>query len=98
MYKFKRIIHLENRSVEMYFGLTSKSRDRHSNFTLYLLSENPDHSFSYAEPIKNGINSKSEAERYAITYAKDLLRQLIDREKEAKNPQQTSDENVGFEK
>ena len=37
MYKFKRNIYLEDRTIEMWFGLTSKSRDRHSNFTLYLL-------------------------------------------------------------
>ena len=66
MYKFKRNIYLEDRTIEMWFGLTSKSRDRHSNFTLYLLTEGPDSPFSYAEQIKSGINSKSEAERYAI--------------------------------
>lgn len=42
MYKFKRNIYLEDRTIEMWFGLTSKSRDRHSNFTLYLLTEGPD--------------------------------------------------------
>lgn len=84
MYKFKRNIHLEDRSIEMWFGLTSKSRDRHSNFTLYLLTEGPDSPFSYAEQIKSGINSKSEAERYAIKYAKDLLRQLLEQERRRK--------------
>mgnify|MGYP007023866443 CR=1 FL=1 len=64
MYKFKRNIYLEDRTIEMWFGLTSKSRDRHSNFTLYLLTEGPDSPFSYAEQIKSGINSKSETERY----------------------------------
>ena len=39
MYKFKRNIYLEDRTIEMWFGLTSKSRDRHSNFTLYLLTK-----------------------------------------------------------
>ena len=58
MYKFKRNIYLEDRTIEMWFGLTSKSRDRHSNFTLYLLTEGPDSPFSYAEQIKSGINSK----------------------------------------
>ena len=81
MYKFKRNIYLEDRTIEMWFGLTSKSRDRHSNFTLYLLTEGPDSPFSYAEQIKSGINSKSEAERYAIKYAKDLLHQLLEQEK-----------------
>ena len=77
MYKFKRNIYLEDRTIEMWFGLTSKSRDRHSNFTLYLLTEGPDSPFSYAEQIKSGIHSKSEAERYAIKYAKDLNRKKL---------------------
>ena len=81
MYKFKRNIYLEDRTIEMWFGLTSKSRDRHSNFTLYLLTEGPDSPFSYAEQIKSGINSKSEAERYAIKYAKHLLHQLVEHQK-----------------
>lgn len=88
MYKFKRNIHLKDRSVEMWFGLTSKSRNQHSNFTLYVLTEGPDKPFSYAEPIKSGIPSKKEAERYAITYAKSLLTQLIEREKEEKKKEQ----------
>lgn len=91
MYKFKRSIYLEDRTVELWFGLTSKSRDRHSNFTLYLLTEGPDNPFSYAEPIKSGISTKSEADRLAITYAKDLLRQLIDREKEQRKAKPAED-------
>ena len=96
MYKFKRNIHLEDRSIEMWFGLTSKSRDRHSNFTLYLLT-GPDSPFSYAEQIKSGINSKSEAERYAIKYAKDLLRQLLEQEKTSKDTEASPDEIPGFD-
>ncbi len=93
MYKFKRNIYLDDHSVEMWFGLTSKSRDRHSNYTLYLLTEGPDSPFSYAEQIKSGINSKGEAERYAIKYAKDLLRQLLEREKEISSSNETPDSN-----
>ena len=85
MYKFKRNIYLEDKSIEMWFGLTSKSRDRHSNFTLYVLTEGPDSPFSYAEQIKSGIPSKKEAERYAVTYAKSPLSQLLEREKEEKS-------------
>lgn len=92
MYKFKRNIHLEDRSMEMWFGMTSKSRDQHSNFTLYLLTEGPDNPFSYAEQIKSGIPSKREVERYAIKYAKELLRQLIDREKEEMNRSDSPEE------
>ena len=97
MYKLKRIIFLEDRSVELWFGLTSKSRDRHSNFTLYLLTEGPDSPFSYAEQIKSGINSKSEAERYAIKYAKDLLQQLLEQDKASKNTNTSFDEECDFD-
>ena len=97
MYKFKRNIYLEDRTIEMWFGLTSKSRDRRSNFTLYLLTEGPDSPFSYAEQIKSGINSKSEAERYAIKYAKDLLHQLLEQEKTAKDTEPSADEDSDFD-
>ena len=93
MYKFKRNIYLEDRTIEMWFGLTSKSRDRHSNFTLYLLTEGPDSPFSYAEQIKSGINSKSEAERYAI----DLLHQLLEQEKTPKDTEPSSDGDSDFD-
>ena len=97
MYKFKRNINLEDRTIEMWYGLTSKSRDRHSNFTLYLLTEGPDSPFSYAEKIKCGINSKIEADRYAIKYAKDLLHQLLEQEKTAKDTEPSADEDSDFD-
>lgn len=70
--------------MDFWFGLTSKSRDRHSNFTLFLLTEGPDSPFSYAEQIESGIHSKSDAERLAIRYAKDLFASLLDRERDEK--------------
>jgi hypothetical protein len=91
MYNFKRRIFAGRRHMDFWFGLTSKSRDRHSNFTLYLLTEGPDSPFSHAEQIKSGIHSKSEAERIAIHYAKDLLQNLIEREKEAREEPPASD-------
>lgn len=85
MYKFKRRITVGDQSMIFWFGLTSKSRDRHSNFTLFILSDNPDSPFSYAEQIKSGINSKSEAERLAVRYAKDLFNSLLERQKDMRN-------------
>lgn len=76
MYKFKREIYVGDRSYTMWFGLVSKSRDRHSNFTLFLLTESPDSEFSYAEKVKSGFASKTEAQRYAVSYAKGLIRQM----------------------
>ncbi|MDR2130100.1 MAG: hypothetical protein LBP56_02850 [Odoribacteraceae bacterium] len=81
MYKFKRRIFVGNRSMEFWFGLTSKSRDRHSNFTLYLLVGGPESPCHHAEQIKSGIHSKNEAIRIAISYAKELFQNLIEREK-----------------
>ena len=66
MYKFRRKIYVGDHVYEMWFGLTSKSQDRHSNFTLFLLTEGPDRQFSYAEKIKGGFPAKADAERYAI--------------------------------
>lgn len=71
---------------EMWFGLTSKSQDRHSNFTLFLLTEGPDREFSYAEKIKGGFHAKADAERYAIRYAKELIRQKLMEKESASQP------------
>lgn len=88
MYKFRRRIYVGGgKNHEFWFGLTSKSRDRHSNFTLFLLTEDPNSPFSYAEQIKSGFHSKADAERFAILYGKDLLRSLIERENEEKKKQ-----------
>ena len=82
MYKFRRRIYIGDRSMEFWFGVTSKSRDRHSNFTLLLLTGGPDSPSCDAVQIKRGIPTKSEVEKLAVRYAKDLLRSYIEREKE----------------
>ena len=82
MYKFRRRIYAGGKSMEFWLGLTSKSRGHHSNYTLFLLTESPDSPFSYAEQIGTGFHAKADAERFAIQYAKDLFRNLLDREKE----------------
>ena len=88
MYNFRRRIYVGEKSMEFWFGLTSKSRDHHSNFTLFLLTENPDSHFSYAEQIGSGFHAKADAERFAIQYAKELFRNLLDREKEPKEKEE----------
>ncbi|MDR0766561.1 MAG: hypothetical protein LBF09_06470, partial [Odoribacteraceae bacterium] len=82
MYKFKRRVYVGDRCMDFWFGLSSKSRDRHFNFTLYLLTGGPDSPFSHAERVKSGIHSKADASREAILYAKQLFRDLIERERE----------------
>ena len=94
MYTFKRRVYVGEESMVFWFGLTSKSRDRHSNFTLFILTDGPDAPFSYAEQIKSGIPTKAEAERYAIRYAKDLYQNLLDREKEEKEREDAPDEEL----
>ena len=42
-------------------------------------------------------SSKSEAERYAIKYAKDLLHQLLEQEKAPKDTEASSDEDSDFD-
>ena len=81
MYKFRRKIYVGDHVYEMWFGMTSKSRDRHSNFTLFLLTEGPDSQFSYAEKIGSGFHAKADAVRYAIRYAKELIQQKLMQEK-----------------
>ena len=95
MYKFKRNIYVGEEVFEMWFGLTSKSQDRHTNFTLFLLTEGPDHQFSYAEKIKGGFHAKADATRYAVQYAKELIRQKMAQEKASKQDYpETDDESI----
>lgn len=67
--------------MEFWFGLTSKSRDHHFNFTLYLLTEGPGATLDHAERVRSGIHTKREAERLAVQHAGELLRALLEREK-----------------
>ena len=94
MYKFKREIYVGDRSYTMWFGLVSKSRDRHSNFTLFLLTESPESEFSYAEKVKSGFASKAEAQRYAVSYAKGLIRQMEREQRE--NEGEQAEERIEF--
>jgi hypothetical protein len=82
MYKFKRRVYVGSRSMDFWFGLTSKSRDRHYNFTLYLLPGGPDTPHSHAERLRAGIHSKSEAEWVAVHHARALFQDLLVRARE----------------
>ena len=73
MYKFSRKIYVGNHVYEMWFGLTSKSQDRHSNFTLYLLTEGPNNQFSYAEKIESGFFAKADAEYDAFNKTQKIV-------------------------
>lgn len=82
MYKVKRTIYLGEESIDVWFGLRSNSRDKHSNFTVYILTDDPDNELNHAEPIKSGIPSKAEALKIGIEYAKDLFRNIKKNRKE----------------
>jgi hypothetical protein len=91
MYKFKRRVFVGERGMDFWFGLTSKSRDRHSNFTLYLLTGDPESPLCHAQRVKGGIHSKSDATRLAISHAKELFRAILEREKkDRENPPATT--------
>ncbi|MDR1414535.1 MAG: hypothetical protein LBI96_01885 [Odoribacteraceae bacterium] len=82
MYKFRRRVFVGGRGMDFWFGLTSKSRDHHFNFTLYLLTEGPDATLNHAQRLRSGIHSKSEAERIAEQHARDLFQALLERKKD----------------
>ena len=63
MYKFRRRIYVGEKSMEFWFGLTSKSRDHHSNFTLFLLTENPDSIRERALPKFIGSGERTKRKR-----------------------------------
>ena len=87
MYKFKRCVIVEGRGMDFWFGLTSKSRDRHTNFTLFILTGDPDSPHCHADQVKSGIHSKSEAVRLAVAHARNLFRTFLQREEEKReNP------------
>lgn len=79
MYKVKRTIYLGKRSVDVWFGLLSKTRNgKNGKYTVYLLTDDPSNPFNHAEPILSGITSKETAIRKGIEYAKTLLQNIID--------------------
>ena len=78
MYKVKRTIYLKERSIDVWFGLVSKTKFRkNGKYTVYLLTDDPRNPFNHAEPILSGITSKDTAIKKGIEYAKTLFQNIL---------------------
>ena len=84
MYKVKRTIYVNNRSIDIWLGLVSKSKNgKNGKYTVYLLTDDPHNPFNHAEPILSGIISRETAIRKGIERVKEMLREMLEREKES---------------
>ncbi|MCX4291501.1 MAG: hypothetical protein OSJ36_06920 [Odoribacter sp.] len=78
MYKVKRTIYLGDRSIDVWFGLVSKTKNgKNGKYTVYLLTDDPRNPFNHAEPILSGITSKDTAIKRGIEYAKNLFQNIL---------------------
>lgn len=78
MYKVKRTIYLGDRSIDVWFGLVSKTKnEKNGKYTVYLLTDDPRNPFNHAEPILSGITSKDTAIKRGIEYAKNLFQNIL---------------------
>ncbi|MDE5639695.1 MAG: hypothetical protein K2I47_07935 [Odoribacter sp.] len=82
MYKVKRTIYLDNQSIDVWFGLVSKTKNgKNGKYTVYLLTDEPSNPFNHAEPILSGITSKDTAIKKGIEYAKKLFQNILNNQK-----------------
>ena len=66
MYKVKRTIYVDNQSIDVWFGLVSKTKNgKNGKYTVYLLTDDPN------------ITSKETAVRKAIEYTKELFHNIL---------------------
>lgn len=78
MYKVKRSIYVDNRTIDVWFGLVSKTKNgKNGKYTVYLLTDDPDNQFNHAEPILSNITSKETAIKRAIEYTKALFEDIL---------------------
>ena len=64
MYKVKRTIYVDNQSIDVWFGLVSKTKNgKNGKYTVYLLTDDPNNPYNHAEPILSNITSKETAVR-----------------------------------
>lgn len=78
MYKVKRTIYLGKQSIDVWFGLVSKTKNgKNGKYTVYLLTDDPNNPLNHAEPILSGITSKDTAIKKGIEYAKNLFQNIL---------------------
>ncbi|MGL5682019.1 MAG: hypothetical protein ACRDDZ_03055 [Marinifilaceae bacterium] len=86
MYKVKRTIYLGKNSVDIWLGLVSKHKNgKNGKYTVYLLTDSPDSPLNHAEPLISNIASKETAIKRGIECAKEMLRNIIDNQKDVNN-------------
>ena len=78
MYKVKRTIYVDNQSIDVWFGLESKTKHgKNGKYPVYLLTDDPNNPYNHAEPILSNITSKETAVRKAIEYTKELFHNIL---------------------
>lgn len=79
MYKVKRTIYIGKHSMDVWFGLVSKTKNgKNGKYTVYLLTDDPNKPLNHAEPILSNITSKATAIKRGIEYAKELFQSILD--------------------
>ncbi|MDR0981823.1 MAG: hypothetical protein LBM07_01090 [Culturomica sp.] len=77
MLKVRRTIYVNDRQFTVWLGLVNKNKQM-NNYTVYLISDDPNSSLSHAEKILSGIESKEEAIKKGVSYTKRLYRNILD--------------------
>ena len=95
MYKVKRTIYVDNQSIDVWFGLVSKTKNgKNGKYTVYLLTDDPNNPYNHAEPILSNITSKETAVRKAIEYTKELFHNILISQKTTINRKKTMERKV----
>ena len=83
MYKVKCTIYVNNRAIDVWLGLVSKSKNgKNGKYTVYLLTDDPNNPLNHAEPILSNITSKDTAIRKGIEYVKNLFQDILNKTQE----------------
>jgi len=78
MYKVKRTIYVNNRAIDVWLGLVSKTKNgKNGKYSVYLLTDDPNNPYNHAEPILSNITSKDTAIRHGIEYTKALFQKIL---------------------
>ena len=78
MYRVKRTIYVDNQSIDVWFGLVSKTKNgKNGKYTVYLLTDDHNKHNNQADTILSNITSKQTAVRKAIEYTKELFHNIL---------------------
>lgn len=83
MYRVKRTIYVDNRAIDVWLGLVSKTKNgKNGKYTVYILTDDPNQPLNHAEPILSNITSRETAIKKGIEYAKALFHNILTNSKE----------------